>query len=195
VVAIFLCPRYFDTNNIVAHLLINKLQIISIIESIITYILLLLNFYNMENLFWMFIFFSVCGAIMFVDVWSKEGRTVYKNLDNSLDKNFTRKTSEFIFFLAIFYTIAICIIYILVNYTSILSNNMCWSTILIILMLLTNYLLLYSVDKTFKQVNDFEKFKNDTMTAKMGLPHPEINVITVIKDKIVGIFLHNLTVV
>lgn len=49
---------------------------------------------------------------MFIMKWSKEGKTGNRKIDKSYDKNLTRKSSKFIFFMVVAYylVIYICVI-------------------------------------------------------------------------------------
>ena len=49
------------------------------------------------------------GYLMFITKWSKEGKTGNRKIDKSYDKNLTRKSSEFIFFMVVAYYLVICI--------------------------------------------------------------------------------------
>lgn len=93
------------------------------------------------------------GTIYFIDIWSKEGKTRFRKLDNKRDKNLTRKSSELIFFLTIVESMFISIVFIAEFWIKDFSKQ--FSTILsvFIMSLVVLIVILIVVEKTFKQVD------------------------------------------
>ena len=54
---------------------LNKLQIISTILLTISFILVLCNVYNSNNLFWLCLGLNMGGYLLFTTKWSNEGKT------------------------------------------------------------------------------------------------------------------------
>ena len=88
---------------------LNKIQIVSLILLIISFILVCFNVNNNTNFFWVSLGLNMLGYLMFITKWSREGKTGNRKLGKSYDKNLTRKSSEFIFFMVVAYYLVICI--------------------------------------------------------------------------------------
>lgn len=88
---------------------LNKIQIVSLILLIISFILVCFGINNSTNFFWVSLGLNMLGYLMFITKWSKEGKTGNRKIDKSYDKNLTRKSSEFIFFMVVAYYLVICI--------------------------------------------------------------------------------------
>ena len=88
---------------------LNKIQVVSLILLIISFILVCFNVNNSTNFFWVSLGLNMFGYLMFISKWSKEGKTGNRKIDKSYDKNLTRKSSEFIFFMVVAYYLVICI--------------------------------------------------------------------------------------
>lgn len=88
---------------------LNKIQIVSLILLIISFILVCFNVNNNTNFFWVSLGLNMLGYLMFITKWSREGKTGNRKIDKSYDKNLTRKSSEFIFFMVVAYYLVICI--------------------------------------------------------------------------------------
>lgn len=136
---------------------LNKLQIISIIGMIVVYILFLLNVYNMSNLFLFFLGLNLGGTIMFSEKWSKEGLTTYKKLDEKWSKNYTRKSSEKLFYAIIFCGLVYCICILLEMFIPDISNIV--FGIMILIAIVINIYVIYIVDLTAKEVKEIESKK------------------------------------
>lgn len=134
----------------------NILQVISLIGVLITFILIVLDVNNIIHLFWVFIGLHIGGTVMFTDKWSKEGLTTYRKLDKNWNKNLTRKTSETIFFSLIVYTLIVCAIILITTITPQVAENNVWYITLVILTIILDVILLYSVDKTAREVKELE---------------------------------------
>lgn len=87
---------------------INKIQIIGLISLTISFVLYLFNINIAKYLFWVCLAITMLGYLLFVAKWSKEGRTNFRKLDKDYNKNFTRKSSEYIFMMVVAYFIVIC---------------------------------------------------------------------------------------
>ena len=133
---------------------INKLQIISIVGMLITLILILFNVNNVINLFWIFVGLCIGGNLMFIDKWAKEGLTRFKKMDSNYNKNYTRKTSEFIFFLLIAYTLVICILFVAEFWIPTLTEDLSVIIDITIFSIVVNLIDLYLVDRTSKEVKE-----------------------------------------
>ena len=88
---------------------LNKIQVVSLILLIISFILVCFNVNNNTNFFWVSLGLNMLGYLMFITKWSREGKTGNRKIDKSYDKNLTRKSSEFIFFMVVAYYLVICI--------------------------------------------------------------------------------------
>lgn len=88
---------------------LNKIQVVSLILLIISLILVCFNVNNSTNFFWVSLGLNMLGYLMFISKWSREGKTGNRKIDRSYEKNLTRKSSEFIFFMVVAYYIVICI--------------------------------------------------------------------------------------
>lgn len=92
------------------------------------------------------------GYLMFIMKWSKEGKTGNRKIDKSYDKNLTRKSSEFIFFMVVAYYL---VIYICVIADIWIKDFMYqFGTILGLfgMSFIWNFLSLAIVDRTMKEV-------------------------------------------
>ncbi len=129
---------------------LNILQIISTILLTISFILVLCNVYNSNNLFWLCLGLNMGGYLLFTTKWSNEGKTWYSKIDNKYNKNLTRKPSETIFFMLVAYYILICIVVIADIFIDNFMNESIMA--LYVIAILCNYLGLVVVDKTMNEV-------------------------------------------
>lgn len=88
---------------------LNKIQVVSLILLVVSFILVCFGINNSTNFFWVSLGLNMLGYLMFITKWSKEGKTGNRKIDKSYDKNLTRKSSEFIFFMVVAYYLVICI--------------------------------------------------------------------------------------
>lgn len=88
---------------------LNKIQVVSLILLVVSFILVCLGISNSANFFWISLGLNMFGYLMFITKWSKEGKTGNRKIDKSYDKNLTRKSSEFIFFMVVAYYLVICV--------------------------------------------------------------------------------------
>ena len=131
---------------------LNKIQIVSLILLIISFILVCFNVNNNTNFFWVSLGLNMLGYLMFITKWSREGKTGNRKIDKSYDKNLTRKSSEFIFFMVVAYYLVICICVV----ADILIKDFMYQfgTILGLFSVafIWNFLSLAIVDRTMKEV-------------------------------------------
>lgn len=131
---------------------LNWIQVISIILLIVSFILFCCGIHNSENFFWVSLGLNMLGYLMFITKWSREGKTGNRKIDKNYDKNLTRKSSEFIFFMVVAYYLIICLCVIagiwikdfMYQFGSILG--------MFIVALICNFLSLEIVDRTSKEV-------------------------------------------
>ena len=88
---------------------LNKIQVVSLILLVVSFILVCFGINNSTNFFWVSLGLNMLGYLMFITKWSKEGKTGNRKIDKTYDKNLTRKSSEFIFFMVVAYYLVICI--------------------------------------------------------------------------------------
>ncbi len=132
---------------------LNKTQIISCVLSFIALCLVLIfPTLKINSLYWIFISTGLLGNYYFLNKWSKDGITWFRKADKNYDKNITRKPSDATFFIVGFYTIIICIIYVLDTFFKATSNYVLM-IILFILSLIVLYLLVVITDKTNKKIS------------------------------------------
>lgn len=128
---------------------LNKTQIISCVLSFIALCLVLIfPTLKINSLYWIFISTGLLGNYYFLNKWSKDGITWFRKAD----KNITRKPSDATFFIVGFYTIIICIIYVLDTFAKVTSNYILMIS-LYILSLIVLYLLVVITDKTIKKIS------------------------------------------
>lgn len=131
---------------------LNWIQVVSIILLIVSFILFCCEIHNSENYFWISLGLNMLGYLMFITKWSREGKTGNRKIDKSYDKNLTRKSSEFIFFMVVAYYLIICLCVIagiwikdfMYQFGSILG--------MFSVALICNFLSLGIVDRTSKEV-------------------------------------------
>lgn len=88
---------------------LNKIQVVSLILLVVSFILVCFGINNSTNFFWISLGLNMLGYLMFITKWSREGKTGNRKIDRSYEKNLTRKSSEFIFFMVVAYYLVICI--------------------------------------------------------------------------------------
>ena len=132
---------------------LNKFQIIGFIIQIISFIGCCFKIEAFTNWFWIGSSLVIMGGIYFVDFWGKEGKTRYKKLDKKRDKNLTRKTSEFIFFLSIAQVLLVSLSFIIEFWLKDYSKRFSTITGTFIITTLCLIITLIVVEKTFKQVD------------------------------------------
>lgn len=114
-----------------------------------------------EYIFWISVVYNFYEFIMFMMKWSKEGRTISKKCDSNYNKNLTRKSSDYIFFMVIAYGIMVCLPF----FTNIFIKDYAYdvSTIFAQCMafVVCNVALFYVVDRTSNEVIRLEKDRKD----------------------------------
>lgn len=146
---------------------LNKKQIIGLIIELISFIGCCLNVEAFIYWFWIGEGIKMFGTIYFIDLYSKEGKTWFKNLDKKRDKNLTRKSSELIFFLEVAETMIVCLVFIAEFVIKDFSHQ--FSTIMgvFIYSIISMLAILIIVERTFKHVDlliDNIENKNKKMT-------------------------------
>ena len=130
---------------------LNKLQIVSLVGLTITLILVLLDVYNTENLFWIFVGLNIFSYVSFMAKWSQDGKTWFSKADKKYTKNLTRKPSDTLLFMAVAYAGVIALIVIA---DMLIKDFKTTSVISIyIFTIVWNYIGLIVVDKTFKEIS------------------------------------------
>lgn len=135
---------------------LNKLQIISFALLTITLIVL---FYTIDkgikDLFWLFLGLNMLGFLLFSIKWSSEQRTWSKKMDKNYSQNFTRKSSETIFWMSGAYYLLICIVIVADYFIKDFRFELDTIIALYIISIVCNYLGLIVVDKTMKHVIEY----------------------------------------
>lgn len=88
---------------------LNKIQVVSLVLLVVSFILVCFGINNSTNFFWISLGLNMLGYLIFITKWSKEEKTGNRKVDKSYDKNLTRKSSEFTFFMVVAYYLVICI--------------------------------------------------------------------------------------
>lgn len=132
---------------------VNKMQIIGLIIEVISFIGCCLNIAAFTYWFWIGEGIKMIGTIFFIDLYGREGKTWFKNLDKKRDKNLTRKSSELIFLLEIAETLIVCLIFIAEFFIKDFSQE--FSTIMgvFIYSIVSLLVVLIVVEKTYKHVD------------------------------------------
>lgn len=132
---------------------LSKSQVFSLIGLTISFVLVLCNVYNTNNLFWIFVGINLFSFTTFTTKWGNEGKTWLKKMDKKYDKNLTRKPSETLFFMMVAYYILVCLVLVGDFF---FKNFMNESIIAIyVIAVLCNFIGLLIVNKTFKEVVSF----------------------------------------
>lgn len=131
---------------------LNKLQIVSLILLVVSFILVCFSIDNSTNFFWFSLGLNMFGYLMFITKWSREGKTGNRKIDKSYDKNLTRKSSEFIFFMVVAYYLIICICVVAGIWIKDFMYQFGTILGLFILSFISNFLSLAIVDRTSKEV-------------------------------------------
>lgn len=131
---------------------LNKIQVVSLILLIISLILVCFNVNNSTNFFWVSLGLNMLGYLMFISKWSREGKTGKRKIDRSYEKNLTRKSSEFIFFMVVAYYIVICICVIADMWIKDFMHEFGTILGLFSMAFIWNFLSLAIVDRTMKEV-------------------------------------------
>ena len=131
---------------------LNKIQVVSLILLIISLILICFNVNNSTNFFWVSLGLNMLGYLMFISKWSREGKTGNRKIDRSYEKNLTRKSSEFIFFMVVAYYIVICICVIADMWIKDFMHEFGTILGLFSMAFIWNFLSLAVVDRTMKEV-------------------------------------------
>lgn len=132
---------------------LNKFQIVGFIIQVISFIGCCFKIDAFTNWFWIGTSLIIIGGIYFIDFWGKEGKTRYKKLDKKRDKNLTRKTSEFIFFLAVVQAMLVSSAFIVEFLIKDFSKRFSTITGIFIITTLCLIVTLIVVEKTFRQVD------------------------------------------
>ena len=131
---------------------LNKIQVVSLILLIISLILVCFNVNKSTNFFWVSLGLNMLGYLMIISKWSREGKTGNRKIDRSYEKNLTRKSSEFIFFMVVAYYIVICICVIADMWIKDFMNEFGTILGLFSMAFIWNFLSLAVVDRTMKEV-------------------------------------------
>ena len=131
---------------------LNKIQVVSLILLVASFILVCCGINNSTNFFWVSLGLNMLGYLMFITKWSKEGKTGNRKIDKSYDKNLTRKSSEFIFFMVVAYYLVICICVIADIWIKDFMYQFGTILGLFSMAFIWNFLSLAIVDRTMKEV-------------------------------------------
>ena len=131
---------------------LNKIQVVSLILLVVSFILVCFAINNSTNFFWVSLGLNMLGYLMFITKWSKEGKTGNRKIDKSYDKNLTRKSSEFIFFMVVAYYLVICICVIADIWIKDFMYQFGTILGLFSMAFIWNFLSLAIVDRTMKEV-------------------------------------------
>lgn len=131
---------------------LNKIQVVSLILLVASFILVCCGINNSTNFFWVSLGLNMLGYLMFITKWSKEGKTGNRKIDKSYDKNLTRKSSEFIFFMVVAYYLVICICVIADIWIKDFMYQFGTILGLFSMIFIWNFLSLEIVDRTMKEV-------------------------------------------
>ncbi len=131
---------------------LNKIQVVSLILLVVSFSLVCFNVHNSENFFWVSLGLNMLGYLMFISKWSREGKTGNRKIDKSYDKNLTRKSSEFIFFMVVAYYLVICICIIADIWIKDFMYQFGTILGLFSMAFIWNFLSLAIVDRTMKEV-------------------------------------------
>ena len=131
---------------------LNKIQVVSLILLIISFILVCFNINNSTDFFWVSLGLNMFGYLKFITKWSKEGKTGNRKADKNYNKNLTRKSSEFIFFMVVAYYLVICICVIADIWIKDFMYEFGTILGLFSIAFICNFLSLAIVDRTMKEV-------------------------------------------
>lgn len=131
---------------------LNKIQVVSLILLVVSFILVCFAINNSTNFFWVSLGLNMLGYLMFITKWSREGKTGNRKIDKSYDKNLTRKSSEFIFFMVVAYYLVICICIIADIWIKDFMYQFGTILGLFSMAFIWNFLSLTIVDRTMKEV-------------------------------------------
>ena len=132
---------------------LNKYQIIGVMIEILSFIGCCLKFNSaFVSWFWIGTILKVVGTMYFMDKWSKEGETWYKDMDKKRDKNITIKSSKVIFFIQMLEVIIVSFVFIAEFVIKDFSKQ--FSTIMgiFILTIITLIILLAIVERTSREM-------------------------------------------
>ena len=145
---------------------LNKIQIISNVALLPLFILsIITQKEKIISLFWIFLTLALLGNTLFEGKWGKEGKTWFKKLDKSYNKNLTRKTTNTLDICFMIYVILFLIFYFFIEYL----NNSYLFVIAIsfyIITLIYELIAFKVVVRTAREVDNLIKTKNDRMTRK-----------------------------
>ena len=92
---------------------LNWMQIVGLLIQIVGYIICCFNESDyFINFFWCGVGLTALGTYYFTDKWTREGKTWYNKMDKKRDNNFTRKPSDFIFWVTIALIFVLILTYI-----------------------------------------------------------------------------------
>lgn len=131
---------------------LNKIQVVSLVLLIVSFILVCFSVNNSTNFFWVSLGLNMLGYLMFISKWSREGKTGNRKADKNYNKNLTRKSSEFIFFMVVGYYIVICICVIADIWIKDFMYEFGTILGLFSMAFIWNFLSLAVVDRTMKEV-------------------------------------------
>jgi hypothetical protein len=131
---------------------LNKIQVLSLVLLVVSFIMFCLGINNSSNFFWVCLGLNMYGYLIFIVKWSKEGKTGNRRIDKNYDKNLTRKSSEFIFFMVIAYYLIICICVIADFWIQDFMYQFGTILGLFSIAIIWNFLSLAIVDRTSKEV-------------------------------------------
>ena len=131
---------------------LNKIQVVSLILLVASFILVCCGINNSTNFFWVSLGLNMLGYLIYITKWSKEGKTGNRKVDKSYDKNLTRKSSEFIFFMVVAYYLVICFCVIADIWIKDFMYQFGTILGLFSMVFIWNFLSLEIVDRTMKEV-------------------------------------------
>ena len=132
----------------------NNIQIFGNIGLLIVFILVLTtNIKNIFNLYWLMFGIAFLGNVIYLNKWSKEGKTWYKKRDKSYTDNLTRKQSDLLLFIMVAYTLIVCGLYIIEFFIPSITLDLSVIISFYILTIVFEYVIYVIVVRTFKEVN------------------------------------------
>lgn len=131
---------------------LNWIQVISIILLIVSFILFCCGIHNSEYFFWVSLNLNMLEYLMFITKWSREGKNGNSKIDKNYNKNLTRKSSEFIFFMVVAYYLIICLRVITGIWIKDFMYQFCSILGMFSVAIICNFLSLGIINRTSKEV-------------------------------------------
>lgn len=131
---------------------LNLVQIIGFIIMIIAFILNMFSIKGMIDLFFIGLSLNALGFTLSTIKWTKEGKTGFRKMDKSYNKNLTRRSSDTMLFLNVGYYVGICLL-VLTEVIDKTYFKLLFSLMpILIVSLMTNVVLYLIIDATYNQV-------------------------------------------